>query len=1326
MAHYEFSFIDQVEKQESAHICSETFEFTDGQSWGYPVYTEREELEKSKHLKDDCFTIRCDVIVKEGSNTTGGTGSSDVASPFVVDGADVTFEVSGEKFFAHRCMLAARSTMFKAELFGPMKEGTLKNAIQIMDMEPEIFKALLSFIYSDSPPVMEEDEDVDMMWQHLLVAADWYNLQRLKLICEEKFCGYIGGSKVTTILTLAEQHHCHGLKEACLEFLSSPTNLELGRSGDDFENLATTCPSVVKKLVAKLALLRLSSSWSAISAGDTSGGYYLLVVEGYSRSKDAFPKGTCVRSRPFIVGGYRWVIRYFPNGDHLNAGSSSLYVGLDKDVAQTVKAKYEISFINEVEKKEPARVGAKEKYNFSTNFGSSYGYPNFIKKEALEISEHLKNDSFTIRCDIIVVQDDGNTVQTTAAAAPFPAVSPSDMPCPGISPISSWEGTDVTFDVGGETFAAHRCVLAARSTVFKVELFGPMKEGTTTNVIKIRDMEPHAFKAMLWFIYSDSSPEMGQDEDEDDDEEDVLWQHLLVAADRYNLPRLKQICQEKLCGYTGPRTATTIVALADRHNCRGLREACLEFLISPANLEEVMEGNGFDDLVTSCPSVVKELFCQACVAQRPRSASAIVADTVTCYHLLKIDGYSITKAVYPNGEYFVSRPFTAAGYSWNIRYYPNGHTSNSADYISFFLYLNQDDANEVKAQHRFSLYNEDDDDEPEPPSLTSSHVKSFFSNSGWGPNKFMTRKELEKSEHLKNDSFTVRCDIIVTNVRSEDTPSKKISVAVPPSDLHQNLGISSLRRRALMWCLRLMEGATTDVICIDDIEAQVFKDMLSFVYTNSLPEMKEEEDVMCQHLLVAADRYGMGRLKLLCEDKLCKYIDVGTVVSVLILAEQHNCEGLKMACFEFLSTPTNLKAAMANTGFVHLTRSCPSLMTELIAMLYWRMMAWRKLGEPARLFSWMSLRSLLCSDRSAMASTAGGGQQSRSASTIVADAASGYHVLKIDGYSRTKGMPTGEFLKSCAFTVGGHRWRIHYYPNGQKSDYADFISLFLHLDDKEVTKEVKAQNKFRLLEEEFDDKPPPSLAAEKVHVFRKSGWGEYEFIKREVLEKSENLKNDSFTVRCDIIVTTEFRSEVTPEAINPRKANFVSVPPSDLHLHLRDLLYAEKGVDLVFEAGGETFAAHRCVLAARSPVFSAELFGSMKESDATGVIRIDDMEAEVFRALLHFMYTDSLSEMKKKDEDVMCQHLLVAADRYDMERLKLMCEDKLCKCIGVGSVANILTLAEQHHCEGLKKACFEFLSCPANVKAVAAGDGFEHLCRSCPSLMNELISKLGI
>jgi speckle-type POZ protein len=106
----------------------------------------------------------------------------------------------------------------------------------------------------------------------------------------------------------------------------------------------------------------------------------------------------------------------------------------------------------------------------------------------------------------------------------------------------------------------------------------------------------------------------------------------------------------------------------------------------------------------------------------------------------------------------------------------------------------------------------------------------------------------------------------------------------------------------------------------------------------------------------------------------------------------------------------------------------------------------------------------------------------------------------------------------------------------------------------------------------------------------------------------------------------------------------------------------------------------------------------MMEGNVAHVISIDDMEAHVFRALLRFIYTDSLPEMKKGEEDIMFQNLLVAADSYNIERLKLICEEKLCEYVGVGTVAAgvgtvaaMLVLADQLGCDGLNKACFNFL-----------------------------------
>ena len=236
------------------------------------------------------------------------------------------------------------------------------------------------------------------------------------------------------------------------------------------------------------------------------------------------------------------------------------------------------------------------------------------------------------------------------------------------------------------------------------------------------------------------------------------------------------------------------------------------------------------------------------------------------------------------------------------------------------------------------------------------------------------------------------------------------------------------------------------------------------------------------------------------------------------------------------------------------------------------------------------------------------------------------------------------------------------------------------------------------------------------------GWGYERFIEKKALEESTYLKDDCFSVRCDIIVSKEFRAEDTTQ--------FVTVPPSDLHQHLGRLLSSGAEADVKFQVGGETFAAHRLVLAALSPVFMAKLFGPMREKRTRRrrPIQIDDMEPGVFGAMLHYIYTDSLLEAETADTGsdaaVMAQHVLVAADRYGLERLKLICEDKLCGFISTGTAATTLALAEQHGCRGLKEACFRFLRLPGNLKTIMGSDEFQYLTSSCPSLLNELLANV--
>ena len=132
---------------------------------------------------------------------------------------------------------------------------------------------------------------------------------------------------------------------------------------------------------------------------------------------------------------------------------------------------------------------------------------------------------------------------------------------------------------------------------------------------------------------------------------------------------------------------------------------------------------------------------------------------------------------------------------------------------------------------------------------------------------------------------------------------------------------------------------------------------------------------------------------------------------------------------------------------------------------------------------------------------------------------------------------------------------------------------------------------------------------------------------------------------------------------------------------------------------GEMFSVHRWLLAANSLVFMAELLCSFEK---TVYIQVDDMEAEVFKSMLHFIYNDGLPEIEKSDDVfVMAQHLLVVADRPKLERLKLICQYVWTNSLTQARLRLYVNMSLRlHWLSRLKEACSQFLRCPGILKEI--------------------------
>ncbi|OEL15728.1 BTB/POZ and MATH domain-containing protein 1 [Dichanthelium oligosanthes] len=348
--------------------------------------------------------------------------------------------------------------------------------------------------------------------------------------------------------------------------------------------------------------------------------------------------------------------------------------------------------------------------------------------------------------------------------------------------------------------------------------------------------------------------------------------------------------------------------------------------------------------------------------------------------------------------------------------------------------------------------------------------------------------------------------------------------------------------------------------------------------------------------------------------------------------------------------------------------------------------------------------------------------RTRTASRCTTGTAHATHTFVVEGFSLHMGLGAGRFIRSAAFTVGGFDWCVRIYPDGlHRGDSGDSFCICLELLSEKA--EVRALYYFRLMHHAGAPWPAcwrntPTLFT-TMDASKNRGLDLFKYIGTSDMKSSGHIHDDRLVIECDVTVVKE--AQVAEAAMI---SEVPVVPPSDLSVNLGKLLESEEGADVKFIVQGEIFAAHKIVIAARSPVFKAELYGPVGEGNRE-CITIEDMQALVFKALLHFIYTDSLPAMEDlgSDDKEMLKHLLVAADRYAMERLKLICEGILCGSLDVENVATTLSLADQHNCSMLKDACIDYINSSDRINEVVASQGYLHLKRACPSVFVNMWEK---
>lgn len=78
---------------------------------------------------------------------------------------------------------------------------------------------------------------------------------------------------------------------------------------------------------------------------------------------------------------------------------------------------------------------------------------------------------------------------------------------------------------------------------------------------------------------------------------------------------------------------------------------------------------------------------------------------------------------------------------------------------------------------------------------------------------------------------------------------------------------------------------------------------------------------------------------------------------------------------------------------------------------------------------------------------------------------------------------------------------------------------------------------------------------------------------------------------------------------------------------------------------------------------------------------ITDTEPEIFEHLLTFIHTDTVENLKEEQ----AENLLAVADKFDLENLKLICMQEICKSVkNIGEAFHVLEIAERNNVSGFR------------------------------------------
>ena len=338
------------------------------------------------------------------------------------------------------------------------------------------------------------------------------------------------------------------------------------------------------------------------------------------------------------------------------------------------------------------------------------------------------------------------------------------------------------------------------------------------------------------------------------------------------------------------------------------------------------------------------------------------------------------------------------------------------------------------------------------------------------------------------------------------------------------------------------------------------------------------------------------------------------------------------------------------------------------------------------------------------------------------------HAWSVESFSEKMKIENKKLITSKEFTISikdiSTRWSLALSPNGCTEDSEGNISIFLlclgnppfPIRSKFVISIVDKDGSFARTEK-FE-----KVFAQKENQNPYLGQRKYESHSRLQDAELKLLPDDTLTIICDMYISKENDSVVTGGTSRPHpvpSTRMKEVQQAGATKCLEDLgnIFNDSSFsDFTVACQGREFMCHQAILAGRSTYFHKMLSHDMEEKEQK-CVDIQDFTADIVKEMLLYIYTGKAGDLEEN-----AAGLLAAAEKYDLQELKRMCEESLCSTMTTDNVLDMLVLADHNNADLVRTAALKLIV--ENGDQIVAVNGWSNKMKKYPELMSEMFEAM--